>query len=128
MSDNPPLARHLRDDIFSYSAFAGVPGQSPPALVAEATFESRSDFPRRIRETMRARDGTELRLTFWDLGLPQAYVRRVDERVTEVGAFAVPARFALEIDGVTPVGEAQIGPLADAPPAGADLQNLWYQS
>ena len=47
--------------------------------------------------------------------------------VTEVGAFAVPAEFSLEINGVVPVGQPEVGPLAEAPPVGADLQNLWYE-
>lgn len=35
---------------------------------------------------------------------------------------------SLEINGKTPVGEARVGPLADAPPIGGDLQNLSYLS
>jgi len=67
-----------------------------------------------------------------DFGPPKAYVRAVSERLTEVGAFAVPAEFsaeniALEINGVVPVGQPEVGPLAEAPPVGADLQNLWYE-
>ena len=55
-------------------------------------------------------------------------MREVNERLTEVGAFAVPAKFALEINDVVPVGQPEAGPLADAPPVGADVQNLWYES
>jgi len=35
---------------------------------------------------------------------------------------------SLEINGKTPVGEARVGPLADAPPIGGALQNLCYLS
>jgi hypothetical protein len=126
-SDNLPMAEHLRDDIFSYSVFAGAPGQTPPAPIVEATFESQNDFPNRIAESMRAVDGTTLTLSFRDFGPPKAYVRAVNERLTEVGAFAVPAEFSLEINGTVPVGQPEVGPLAEAPPVGADLQNLWYE-
>jgi hypothetical protein len=127
-SDNLAMAEHLRDDIFSYSVFAGVPGQTPPAPVVEATLESQNDFPNRIAESMRAVDGTTLTLSFRDFGPPKAYVRAVNERLTEVGAFAVPAKFSLEINGTVPVGQPEVGPLAEAPPVGADLQNLWYEN
>jgi hypothetical protein len=127
-SDNLAMAEHLRDDIFSYTVFAGVPDQAPPAPIVEATFESQNDFPNRITEAMRAWDGTTLTLSLRDLGPPKAYVRAVNGRVTEVGAFAVPAEFSLEINGVVPVGQPEAGPLAEAPPLGADLQNLWYES
>jgi len=132
-SDNLAMAEHLRDDVFSYTIFAGVPDQTPPAPIVEATFESQNDFPNRIVESMRAVDGTTLTLSLRDLGPPKAYVRAVNERLTEVGAFAVPAEFsaeniALEINGVIPVGQPEVGPLAEAPPVGADLQNLWYES
>jgi hypothetical protein len=126
-SDNLAMAKHLRDDIFSYSVFAGVPGQIPPAPIVEATFESQNDFPNSIVESMRAVDGTTLTLSFRDFGPPKAYVRAVNERLTEVGAFAVPAEFSLEINGTVPVGQPEVGPLAEAPPVGADLQNLWYE-
>jgi hypothetical protein len=126
-SDNLAMAEHLRDDIFSYSVFAGVPGQTPPAPIVEATFESQNDFPNRIVESMRAVDGTTLTLSFRDFGPPKAYVRTVNERLTEVGAFAMPAEFSLEINGTVPVGQPEVGPLAEAPPVGADLQNLWYE-
>jgi hypothetical protein len=126
-SDNLAMAEHLRDDIFSYSVFAGVPDQTPPAPVVEATFESQNDFPNHIVESMRAVNGTALTLSFRDFGPPKAYVRAVNERLTEVGAFAVPAKFSLEINGTVPVGQPEVGPLAEAPPVGADLQNLWYE-
>ncbi len=126
-SDNLAMAEHLRDDIFSYSVFAGVPGQTPPAPIVEATFESQNDFPNSIVESMRAVDGTTFTLSFRDFGPPKAYVRAVNERLTEVGAFAVPAEFSLEINGTVPVGQPEAGPLAEAPPVGADLQNLWYE-
>jgi hypothetical protein len=126
-SDNLAMAKHLRDDIFSYSVFAGVPGQTPPAPIMEATFESQNDFPNSIVESMRSVDGTTLTLSFRDFGSPKAYVRAVNERLTEVGAFTVPAEFSLEINGTVPVGQPEVGPLAEAPPVGADLQNLWYE-
>jgi len=127
-SDNLAMAEHLRDDVFSYSVFAGAPDQTPPAPIVEATFESQNDFPNSIVESMRAGDGTTLTLSLRDLGPPKAYVRGVNERLTEVGAFAVPAEFFLEINGIVPVGQPEAGPLAEAPPVGADVQNLWYES
>jgi len=127
-SDNLAMAAHLRDDVFSYTVFAGVPGQIPPAPIVEAAFESQNDFPNRIVESMRAVDGTTLILSLHGFGPPKAYVREVNERVTEVGAFAVPTDFSLEINGAVPVGQPETGPLAEAPPVGADLQNLWYES
>jgi hypothetical protein len=127
-SDNLAMAEHLRDDIFSYTVFAGVPDQTPPAPIVEATFQSQNDFPSHIVESMQAVDGTTLTLSLHDLGPPRAYVRAVNERLTEVGAFAVPAEFSLEINGTEPVGQPEVGPLAEAPPVGADLQNLWYES
>jgi hypothetical protein len=126
-SDNLAMAEHLRDDIFSYSVFAGAPDQTPPATIVEATFESQNDFPNSIVESMRAVNGTTFTLSFRDFGPPKAYVRAVNERLTEVGAFAVPAEFSLEINGTVPVGQPEVGPLAEAPPVGADLQNLWYE-
>jgi hypothetical protein len=129
-SDNLAMAEHLRDDVFSYTVFAGVPGQIPPAPIVEATFESQDDFPDRIVESMRAVDGTTFTLSLRAFGPPKAYVRVVNERLTEVGAFVVPAEFSLEINGLVPVGRPEAGPLAEAeaPPVGADLQNLWYES
>ena len=126
-SDNLAMAKHLRDDIFSYSVFASVPGQTPPAPIVEATLESQNDFPNSIVESMRAVDGTTFTLSLRDFGPPKAYVRDVNESLTEVGAFAVPAEFSLEINGTVPVGQPEVGPLAEAPPVGADLQNLWYE-
>jgi len=127
-SNNPGLAEHLRDDVFSYTVFAGVPDQEiPPAPIIEAAFEGQDHFPHYINESMGAVDGTTLTLSLRDLGLPKAYVRAVSECLTEVGAFAVPAEFSLEINGVTPVGRPEAGPLAEAPPVGADVQNLWYK-
>jgi hypothetical protein len=127
-SDNLAMAEHLRDDVFSYAVFAGVPNQIPPAPIVEATFESQNDFPKSIVESMGAVDGTTFTLSLRHLGPPKAYVRAVNEHVAEVGAFAVPAEFSLEINGVVPVGQPEVGPLAEAPPLGADLQNLWYES
>jgi hypothetical protein len=127
-SDNPAMAEHLRDDVFDYTVFAGAPPQTAPASIVEATFESRGVFPEPIVESAEAVDGTTLTLSLSDFGPVQAYVRAVNERVTEVGAFAVPAGFSLEINGVVPVGRPEAGPLAEAPPLGADLQNLWFES
>jgi hypothetical protein len=127
-SDNPAMARHLRDDVFSYAVFAGVPDQDPPAPIVEATFDSQSSPPSHIFESMRAVDGTTVTLSFRDLGPPKAYVRAVNERLTEVGAFAVPAEYSFEINGTVPIGRLGQGPLDEAPPAGADLQNLWFES
>jgi hypothetical protein len=122
------MAAHLRDDVFSYTVFAGVPGQTPPAPIVEAAFESQNDFPNCIVESMAAVDGTTLTLSLRDFGPPKAYVRAVNDRLTEVGAFVVPAEFSLEINGIVPVGQPEAGPLAEAPPVGADVQNLWYES
>jgi hypothetical protein len=127
-SDNPVLAEHLRDEVFGYTVFAGAPGQTPPAPIVEATFESQDCFPNCLVESMKATDGTTLTLSLRGLGSPTAYVREVSTRVTEVGAFAVPDEFSLEINGIAPVGEPEAGPLAEAPPVGADLQNLWYRT
>jgi hypothetical protein len=127
-SDNLAMAEHLRDDIFSYTVFAGAPDQPPPAPIVDATFESQDDFPNYIVESMRAVDGTTLTLSLRDLSSPKAYVRAVNERLTEVGAFAVPTEFSLEINGIVPVGQPEAGPLAEAPPVGADVQNLRYES
>ena len=76
---------------------------------------------------MRAVDGTTLGLSLWDLGPPKVYVRAVNERVTEVGAFAVPAEFSLEINDVIPAGQPEVGPVTEASPVGADVQHLWYE-
>ncbi len=127
-SDNFRMAQHLRDDVFSYTVFAGVPDETSPAPIVKATFESQNGFPNRIVESMSAIDGTTLTLSFRDLGPPKAYVRAVNQRLTEVGAFAVPSKFTLKINGLIPVGQPEVGPLAEAPPVGADVQNLWYES
>jgi hypothetical protein len=127
-SDNPSLAEHLRDDVFSYTVFAGVPDQTLPALIVKATFESQDDFPNHVVESMQAADGTTLTLSLRDIGPPKTYVRAVNERLTEVGAFGEPSTFSLEINGVVPVGQPLAGPLAEAPPVGVDVQNLWYES
>ena len=82
-SDNLAMAKHLRDDVFSYTVFAGVPGQTPPAPIVEAAFQGQNDFPNCIVESMRAVDGTTLALSLRDLGPPKAYVRAVNERLTE---------------------------------------------
>jgi hypothetical protein len=126
--DNLAMAEHLRDDIFDYTDFARVPYEREPAPLVQAAFESRDHFPTSLFESMRAVDGTALDLSFYDLGPPQAYVRQVNETVTEVGAFSVPVRFSLTINDRTPIGRPEGGPLAGAPPLGADLQNLWYRS
>jgi hypothetical protein len=127
-SDNPAMAEHLRDDVFSYTVFAGIPGQTPPAPIVGATFESQGEFPNDIVESMTAVDGTTLTFSLRDLGPPKTYVRTVNERLNEVGAFVVPAEFSLEINGIVPVGQPEAGPLAEAPAVGADVQNLWYES
>jgi hypothetical protein len=127
-SDNLSLAEHLRDDVFSYTVFAGIPDQNPPAPIVKAVFESQDDFPNQVVESMRAADGTTLTLSLRDIGPPKTYVRAVNERLTEVGAFGVPSAFSLEINGVVPMGQPLGGPLAEAPPVGVDVQNLWYES
>ena len=127
-SDNLTMAEHLRDDIFSYTAFAGIAGQIAPAPVVEASFESQNEYPSLILESMRAADGTTLTLVLRDLGMPTAYLRVVNDRLAEAGAFSVPADFSLHINGLVPIGQPGEGPLAEAPPVGADLQNLWYES
>jgi len=127
-TDSLPVAQHLRDDIFDYTIFAGSAGRPSPASIVEATFESRDDGPHEVVESMSAEDGTEVVLSLRGLDAPTAYVRQVKERVTEVGAFAVPDEFALMINGRTPAGQPEMGPLAQAPPVGVDLQNLWYET
>jgi hypothetical protein len=126
-SDNLSLAEHLRDDVFSYTVFAGVSDQTPSAPIVEATFESQDGFPDSITESMKAVDGTTFVLSFRDLGSPKVYVRAVNEHLIEVGAFVVPAEFSVEINGAVPVGRPESGPLAEAPPVAADVQNLWYE-
>ena len=77
---------------------------------------------------MKAADGATLTLSLRDISPPKAYVRAVNERLTEVGAFGAPSAFSLEINGIVPVGQPEAGPLTEAPPVGADVQNLWYES
>jgi hypothetical protein len=127
-SDNLALAQYLRDEIFNYTVFAGEGGQHTPAPVVEAAFESVGQVPLDTVERMKAVDGTTFSLALQEFDLPVAYVRQVRRDLTEVGALARPARFSLEINGITPVGEPGAGPLAEAPPIGADVQNLWYLS
>jgi hypothetical protein len=124
--DDLRLARHLRDDIFNYSIFAGGSDGGQPAPLMEATFESRDEAPGQIVESMQALDGSTLRLSFRELGLPRVYVREVRKGVMETGAFAVPSEYSLTINDRIPVGEPDKGPVSDAPPLGADLQNLRY--
>ncbi len=126
--DNPIVARHLRDEIFNYTVFAVPPGEGTPAPIVEATFDTAGQVPLDTADSMEAADGTTFRLALFDFDLPVAYLRRVKGNVMEVGALARPSRFSLEINGVTPVGEPEIGPLAEAPPIGGDVQNLWYLS
>lgn len=127
-SDNPALAQYLRDEIFNYTVFAGPPGQGSPAPMVEAAFESVGRVPLDTVDRMKAVDGTTFSLALRDFDLPVAYIRNVRGNLMEVGAMARPSRFSLEINGVTPVGELEVGPLAEAPPIGGDLQNLWYLS
>lgn len=127
-TDNPALARYLRDEIFNYTVFAGPPGQGPPAPIVEATFESIGRVPLDTVERMEAADGTTFTLALREFDLPATYIRRVRGNLMEVGACSRPSRFSLEINGMTPVGEPSVGPLAEAPPIGGDLQNLWYLS
>jgi hypothetical protein len=126
--DDLAVARHLRDHIFSYSVFAGTPDHPTAAPIRRAFFESQNDAPGEIFESMRAVNGTTLTLSLRGFGPPNAYVREVSELVTEVGAFCEPDEYSLVINGCCPVGQLETGPLADAPPIGADLQNLWYET
>ena len=126
--DDVGVAKHLRDHIFNYSLFAGTPDEPAPAPIRRAFFESRDDAPEEIVESMRAVDGTTFTLSFRGLGSPKAYVREVNDLVTEVGAFTEPSDFSLRINDRIPVGRPEVGPLAEAPPLGADLQNLRYES
>ncbi len=120
------LARFLRDEVWSYTVFAGREG-SEVAPIRTARFESVYEFPRCIEEHMTALDGTELTLSLAGFDSPKAYVRDVGPRLREVGAMAVPSRFELKINGRMPVGGLEVGPLSDAPPLGADLQNIWFE-
>ena len=126
--DDVAVAKHLRDHIFNYSVFAGAPDRNGPAPIRRAFFESQDDAPEEIVESMKAVDGTTFTLSLQGFGSPRAYVREVSDLVTEVGAFCEPEEYSLVINGCSPVGRPETGPLADAPPIGADLQNLWYET
>jgi hypothetical protein len=125
-ADNPRVAQYLRDEIFSYTEFAGPAGQGEPAPIVQATFESSGEVPLDTVDWMKASDGSTFSLALSDYEHPVAYVREVRENLMEVGAYARPSRYALEINGVAPVGEPQAGPLEEAPPIAGDVQNLWY--
>jgi hypothetical protein len=92
----------------------------------KATFESSGEVPLDTMDKMKGSDGTTLTLAMEGYEHPVAYVRRVRGNLMEVGAFARPSRYALKINGTTPVGEPQAGPLEEAPPIAGDVQNLWY--
>lgn len=125
-TDNPRVAQYLRDEIFNYTVFAGPGGEGEPAPIVEATFESSGAVPLDTVDKMKASDGTTLSLALSDYEHPVAYVRKVRENLMEVGAYARPSRYVLEINGVRPVGEPKAGPLEEAPPIAGDVQNLWY--
>jgi hypothetical protein len=127
-SDNPGVARYLRDEIFNYHVFAGPPGEGDPAPIVEATFESSGDVPLDTMDRMKASDGTSFTLTLEGYGSPVAYERSVRDNLMEVGAYARPSTYSLEINGVVPVGKPEAGPLEEAPPIAGDVQNLWYLS
>lgn len=125
-TDNQRVAQYLRDEIFSYTVFAGPGSQGKPAPIVQATFESSGEVPLDTLDTMKASDGTTLNLALLGYEHPVAYVRRVRENLMEVGAFARPSTYTLKINGTTPVGEPKAGPLEEAPPVAGDVQNLWY--
>ncbi|MDH4209350.1 MAG: hypothetical protein OEV76_10785 [Anaerolineae bacterium] len=125
-TDNPGVAKYLRDEIFSYTVFAGPGGQGKPAPIVQATFESSGDVPLDTVDTMKASDGTTFDLALLGYGHPVAYVRTVRENLIEVGAYARPSGYTLKINGTTPAGEPKTGPLEEAPPIAGDVQNLWY--
>ena len=127
-TDNAEVARYLRDEIFNYTVFAGEGGQGSPAPIVEAAFESEGQVPLDTVERMKAADGTTFTLSLQGFDRPVAYIRNVRGNLMEVGAMARPSHFSLEINGIAPVGELEVGPLAEAPPIGGDLQNLWYLS
>jgi hypothetical protein len=127
-TDNERVAQYLRDEIFSYTVFAGPSGQGKPAPIVEATFKSSGQVPLDTVDAMKAADGTTFNLALFGYGHPVAYVRRVRENLTEVGAYARPSGYTLKINGRTPVGEPKKGPLEEAPPIAGDVQNLWYLS
>jgi hypothetical protein len=127
-SDNPVVAQYLRDVVFNYTVFAGPPGEGPPAPIVGATFESVGQVPLDTVERMEAEDRTTFTLALLEFDPPVAYTRVVKRGMMEVGALSRPSRFLLEINGVRPIGEPGVGPLAEAPPIGGDVQNLWYLS
>lgn len=125
-TDNLRVAQYLRDKIFNYTVFAGPSGVGEPAPILEATFETSGDVPLDTMDKMNGSDGTTFTLALEGYEQPVAYVRRVRGNLIEVGAYARPSAYTLEINGVTPVGEPQAGPLEEAPPIAGDVQNLWY--
>jgi hypothetical protein len=125
-TDNEAVARYLRDHIFNYTVFAGPRGEGQPAPIVRATFESSGDVPLDTVDRMRASDGTTFSLALEGYGPPVAYVRRVRDNLMEVGAYSSPSAYSLEINGVSPVGEPEAGPLEEAPPIAGDVQNLWF--
>ena len=122
-TDNRRVAKYLRDEIFNYTVFAGPPGEGQPAPIVTATFESSGEVPLDTMDRMKASDGTTFALALEGYGSPVAYVRRVRQNLMEVGAYARPTAYTLEINGVTPVGEPEGGPLEEAPPIAGDVQN-----
>jgi hypothetical protein len=125
-SDNEAVARYLRDEIFNYTVFAGPAGEGEPAPIVNAAFEGSGDVPLDTVDRMQASDGTTFILALEGYGRPVAYVRRVRDSLMEVGAYSRPSTYALKINGVSPVGEPEAGPLEEAPPIAGDVQNLWY--
>jgi hypothetical protein len=125
-SDNEAVAQYLRDEIFNYTVFAGPPGEGQPAPIVSASFESSGDVPLDTVDRMQASDGTTFTLALEGYGPPVAYLRRVRDNLMEVGAYSRPCAYTLQINGTTPVGEPQAGPLEEAPPIAGDVQNLWY--
>jgi hypothetical protein len=127
-SDHREVAQYLRDEVFNYTVFARPPGEGVPAPIVGATFESVGEVPQDTVERMQAEDRTTFTLALLEFDLPVAYTRVVKQGLMEVGALSRPSRFMLEINGVRPIGEPGVGPLAEAPPIGGDVQNLWYLS
>jgi hypothetical protein len=125
-TDHEAVAQYLRDEVFNYTVFAGPPGEGYPAPIVEATFESSGEVPLDTMDKMKGSDGTTFTLALEEYEHPVAYVRRVRGNLMEVGAYARPSTYTLEINGVTPVGEPKAGPLEEAPPIAGDVQNLWY--
>src|SRR5690606_13191069 len=87
-ADNEAMDAHLRVDTFASTLSAGSAGDPPPAPIVAAEFHAETDWPHCLLESMRAEDGTDVKLWFWNLGTPQVYVRAVNERITEVGTYA----------------------------------------